>query len=121
MRSHTSQNKLYTDGVFRAPVAQWIRAPDYGSGGRRFESCRARHFAYGVLLGRRILIFFGSPSTANLHKMGILFFRKPRFNSRDLSVDLQSKDATLLKWDISGIFYERTHMPNFMEKRNVEK
>jgi hypothetical protein len=53
--------------------------------------------------------------------MGIVFFRKPRFNSRDLSVDLQSKDATLLKWDISGIFYERTHMPNFMEKRNVEK
>lgn len=26
------------------PVAQWIRAPDYESGGRRFKSCRVRHF-----------------------------------------------------------------------------
>ncbi len=26
-----------------APVAQWIRAPDFGSGGRGFESLRARH------------------------------------------------------------------------------
>ena len=28
----------------RAPVAQLDRAPDYESGGRRFESFRARHF-----------------------------------------------------------------------------
>ncbi len=28
-----------------APVAQLDRAPDYESGGRRFESFRARHFS----------------------------------------------------------------------------
>ena len=28
----------------RAPVAQLDRVPDYESGGRRFESSRARHF-----------------------------------------------------------------------------
>jgi hypothetical protein len=28
-----------------APVAQWIRAPDYGSGGRGFESLRAYSLA----------------------------------------------------------------------------
>jgi hypothetical protein len=27
----------------RAPVAQWIRAADFGSAGRGFESLRARH------------------------------------------------------------------------------
>src|SRR5215210_9150645 len=30
----------------RAPVAQLDRAPDYESGGRRFESFRARHFPF---------------------------------------------------------------------------
>jgi hypothetical protein len=29
-----------------APVAQLDRVTDYESGGRRFESCRARHFAF---------------------------------------------------------------------------
>ena len=29
----------------RAPVAQLDRAPDYESGGRTFESFRARHFS----------------------------------------------------------------------------
>ena len=28
-----------------APLAQMDRAPGYEPGGRRFESCRARHFA----------------------------------------------------------------------------
>src|SRR6266498_371162 len=31
-------------GIFRAPVAQLDRAPDYGSGGWGFESLRARQF-----------------------------------------------------------------------------
>src|SRR4051795_10428470 len=30
----------------RAPVAQLDRAPDYESGGQRFESFRARHFPF---------------------------------------------------------------------------
>src|SRR5205823_1662383 len=32
----------------RAPVAQWIRASDFGSEGRGFESLRARHDVSGV-------------------------------------------------------------------------
>src|SRR5690348_6974350 len=32
----------------RAPVAQLDRAPDYESGGQRFESFRARHFPFRV-------------------------------------------------------------------------
>ncbi len=34
----------YHTSATRAPVAQLDRVTDYESGGRRFESCRARHF-----------------------------------------------------------------------------
>ncbi len=34
---------LSVNGVNRAPVAQWIRASDFGSEGRGFESLQARH------------------------------------------------------------------------------
>ena len=40
-----------------APVAQLDRAPDYESGGQRFESFRARHFLFrdiNRLAGRRL-------------------------------------------------------------------
>ena len=33
-----------------APVAQLDRAPDYESGGQRFESFRARHFPDDLLM-----------------------------------------------------------------------
>src|SRR5690606_24615055 len=36
--------------VARAPVAQLDRAPDYESGGQRFESFRARHSGLGSIL-----------------------------------------------------------------------
>ena len=38
---------LLLSGALGAPVAQWIRASDYGSEGRRFKSFRAHHFSYG--------------------------------------------------------------------------
>ncbi len=34
-----------------APVAQWIRAADYGSAGCRFESCLAHHQTLGIVPG----------------------------------------------------------------------
>src|SRR3954454_12283560 len=37
----------------RAPVAQLDRAPDYESGGRRFESVGARHFPFRAATMRR--------------------------------------------------------------------
>ncbi len=41
----------------QAPVAQWIRAPDYGSGGRGFESLRACDCGgEGPLQGRRSVL-----------------------------------------------------------------
>ena len=51
-----------------APVAQLDRAPDYESGGQRFESFRARHFslqcqklADGAILGRELLSYAVTP------------------------------------------------------------
>lgn len=35
-----------------APVAQWIRAPGFEPGGRRFESCRGYHYYYSRLACR---------------------------------------------------------------------
>src|SRR5215218_5842629 len=40
----------------RAPVAQLDRAPDYESGGQRFESFRARHFPFRAA-GMRLALF----------------------------------------------------------------
>src|SRR6185437_12980532 len=40
----------------RAPVAQLDRAPDYESGGQRFESFRARHFPFTALAMREPLL-----------------------------------------------------------------
>ena len=40
----------------RAPVAQLDRAPDYESGGRRFESFRARHFPLTAASMRPLLL-----------------------------------------------------------------
>ena len=44
----------------QAPVAQLDRAPDYESGGQRFESFRVRHIFYYVIVfiyfSRRIFI-----------------------------------------------------------------
>ncbi len=37
------QQPWYILGVVCAPVAQLDRVSDYESGGRRFESCQARH------------------------------------------------------------------------------
>ena len=39
-----------------APVAQWIRASDFGSEGRGFESLRARHHLRSIPAGRGITI-----------------------------------------------------------------
>ena len=38
---------LLSGPLLGAPVAQWIRASDYGSEGRRFKSYRARQFSWG--------------------------------------------------------------------------
>ena len=48
----------------RAPVAQLDRAPDYESGGRRFESFRARHFPFRADIMRRALILTFAALTA---------------------------------------------------------
>src|SRR5690242_12427335 len=40
----------------RAPVAQLDRAPDYESGGQRFESFRARHFPFTAASMRKALV-----------------------------------------------------------------
>ena len=43
------RSQMYTGNVRRAPVAQWIRASDFGSEGRGFESLQARQFLYGLI------------------------------------------------------------------------
>lgn len=35
---------VYNIHLVRVPVAQLDRAPDYGSGGYRFDPCQVRHF-----------------------------------------------------------------------------
>ena len=45
--------KLRAPALRPAPVAQLDRAPDYESGGREFESLRARHFDSDSLHFRR--------------------------------------------------------------------
>src|SRR3954465_1502364 len=52
----------------RAPVAQLDRAPDYESGGQRFESFRARHFPFRARSMRSAallpIVFLGACSSA---------------------------------------------------------
>ena len=46
-----------------APVAQLDRVPDYESGGRTFESCRARHIVKSLVLRTGLFCFGGVPPT----------------------------------------------------------
>src|SRR5262245_50608458 len=52
-----------------APVAQLDRAPDYESGGRRFESFRARHF--GTKLGTLKPAFFALDAATSVRRSAL--------------------------------------------------
>ena len=46
---------VYNIHLVRVPVAQLDRAPDYGSGGYRFDPCQVRHF-WTLIMGVRFAL-----------------------------------------------------------------
>ena len=62
MRSRVAKDTVFANDSLSAPVAQWIRASDYGSEGRRFESCRAYQLERGLVTHQAPLFLFINPA-----------------------------------------------------------
>lgn len=59
LNSVTCQVKINKEDIENGFVAQLNRAPDYGSGGYRFESCRGHYKPAG---NSRLFLLYGIPS-----------------------------------------------------------